>query len=116
MILHLLKFTKFTGIGMLFAGSLGAVLASTYADRRRFAYALAGPGFWLTWLSGVLILVATNGSPLTLWVIGSMVLSVVSLNALLYLVGREERSRSRVAALLVVLPLVACVALMTFKP
>jgi hypothetical protein len=115
MLLHFLKFTKVIGVALLFSGSIGTVLSTSHADRRRFAYALAGPGFWITWLSGVFLLIATDGSPLTLWVIGSMILSIVSLNAVLYLVGKEGR-RSGIASALVIVPLLCCVALMTFKP
>jgi hypothetical protein len=114
-VLPLLLFVKLLGVGALFAGSVGAVLVRDLGDRRRFAYALAGPGFGLTWASGFGLTSLMSQSLLSTWAIGSMALSLLSINAVLWSVGKDGR-RGAGAAAFVLVPLVATVALMVWRP
>jgi hypothetical protein len=111
----LLHFVKILAVAVLFAGTVGAVLARDLGDRRRFAYALAGPGFGATWARGFGLAAALEVSLLSTWVLGAMVLSFVSLQVVLFAVGKEGR-RTTLVASLAIAPLVGAVALMVWKP
>jgi hypothetical protein len=111
----ILKICKVLAVATLAAGAVGTVASRNYEDRKRFAYTMAGPGFGLCWAIGV-GLTHVNGVPLfSTWIVGSMLLSMISLNAILYLAGKEER-RGTVPALLVIAPLVGTVVLMVARP
>ena len=110
-----LRFLKVLSVAALFAGTIGAFLAREWKDRRLFAYALAGPGFGATWLAGFGLSEVTAQSLLAPWILGALGLSFFSLQVVLYGVGKESR-RGPVIALLAVLPLVGCVALMVWRP
>jgi hypothetical protein len=110
-----LRFAKVLGVAMLFAGTIGAVLPRDLADRRRFAYAVAGPGFGLTWASGFALVSMLEVGVLTWRVCGGIALSLFSIQVVLYAVGKEGR-RTPLVALLALAPLVAAVALMVWKP
>lgn len=111
----LLKFLKILAAAMLFTGTTGAVLARDLEDRRRFAYWLAGPGMGLSWLLGFVLGWSMQLSLFAFWVVAAIFLSLFSLQVVLFSVGREGRRGPLVAAL-ALLPLVACVALMLWKP
>lgn len=111
----LLKFIKILAVAMLFTGTLGALLARDLGDRQRFAYWLAGPGFGLSWLSGYLLVNVLELPLLTTWVVLSLVLSLFSLQVVLFAVGKEGR-RGPFTATLAIVPLVGTVALMLWKP
>jgi hypothetical protein len=111
----LLRFVKVLAVGALFAGSIGAILARDLADRRRFAFWLAAPGFAVAWICGFLLVAVTDRALLVPWTIGGVALSIVSLNGVLYAVGKEGR-RTLGAAALILVPLVATVALMVWRP
>jgi len=113
--LLLLRFAKLLAVLVLFAGSVGAVMPAPLEVRRRFAHRLAGPGFGATWALGILLTWARSISLLSTWLLLSFALSLVSLHGVLYAVGKEGR-RTRRAVALVVLPLVATLALMVFRP
>ena len=113
--LPLLLFLKLLGVGALFAGSVGAILVRDLGDRRRFAYALAGPGFGVSWACGFGLTSLMSQSLLSTWAVGSMALSLLSINAVLWSVGKEGR-RGAGAAAFVLVPLVATVALMVWRP
>jgi hypothetical protein len=110
-----LRVVKVLAVAALFAGSIGAVLARDLADRRRFAYWLAGPGFGLAWATGFGLVAVTAVSLLSWWILGALVLSFFSLQVVLFAVGREGR-RGPVTASLILLPLVATVVLMVYRP
>jgi hypothetical protein len=114
-VLLLLRFVKWMAVLALVTGSVGSVLPSNLTDRRRFAFWLAGPGFGLTWLSGFALVAYTGVSALSWWILGGAALSIVSINAVLYAVGREGR-RNSITALLAIAPLVVIVALMVWRP
>lgn len=113
--LELLKFLKLLGVAGLFSGTVGAVLARDLADRRRFAYAVAGPGFGVTWACGFGLAAFEEVSLTSAWILGAMVLSLTSLQVVLYGVGKEGRRTAAVAAMAIG-PLVATVGLMVWKP
>jgi hypothetical protein len=107
LLLPWLKTLKVLSVSVLFAGALGTVIASNPKDRSVFAYYLYGPALVLTWASAVELF--------SIWLLGSMGLSLVSLNAVLYIAGKDNR-RSPASIGLAVVPLVLTVALMIVKP
>ena len=113
--LELLKIVKLLGVATLFAGTIGSVVARDMTDRRRFAYALAGPGFGVTWACGIGMAALEEVSLLSTFILLSMVLSLASLQVVLYSVGKEGR-RTPLVAVLAVAPLAIVVALMVVKP
>ena len=110
-----LRFFKVLAVALLFTGSIGAVLTKDFVDRQRFAYALAGPGFGLTWSLGFGLAWVTGVSFLSWWILGALALSFVSLQGVLYVAGKDGR-RGAAAAIVILLPLVATVALMIWRP
>jgi hypothetical protein len=111
----LLRVIKLLAVGALFAGTLGAFVSRDLHDRRVFAYALAGPGFGLSWITGFALGGIEELELLATWVIAAMACSLFSLQVVLYAVGKEGR-RSVVAAAMALVPLVATVALMVYRP
>jgi hypothetical protein len=110
-----LRLAKLVAVVLLGAGTIGATLPLTLEQRRWFAYRMAGPGFGLTWTLGLLWAAVTDVPLTSSWILGSMVLSMVSLQAVLYLGGRAERG-GPVASFFALAPLIACLALMVFRP
>ena len=113
--LQLLKFVKVLAVAALFAGTVGALLPRDLDDRRRAAYALAGPGFGAAWLCGFGLAAFEEVPILSGWILGAMALSLLSLQVVLYAVGKDGR-RTSVTAALALLPLTAAVALMVWRP
>ena len=114
-----LRALKLLAVAAFAAGSLGATfpMAMPLATRRRLAATLAGPGFGLTWLLGFVLAGLTARSLLSGWILGSLALSLVGLQAVLYAVGKEGRAGpGRAGAFLVAaLTFVGCVLLMVTK-
>ena len=69
----------------------------------------------MTWLLGFILAWARNISALTPWIASAMVLSLVSINAVLYVAGRPGRV-SAASATAAILPLVVSVVLMIYRP
>jgi hypothetical protein len=109
------RFLKVLSVALLFSGSIGAVLARDFKDRQRFAYAIAGPGFGLTWALGFMLAWLTGVSLMSWWIMGALALSFVSLQGVLYVAGKDGR-RGAGAAIVILAPLVATVALMIWRP
>jgi hypothetical protein len=114
-VLLLLKFIKVLSVAALFSGTVGALWTRDLGDRRRFAYALAGPGFGVTWLCGFGLAAYEEVPILSGWILGAMALSLLSLQVVLYAVGKDGR-RTVGTALVALLPLAATVALMVWRP
>lgn len=110
-----LRFSKLAAVFVFAAGTIGAFVARDSADRRRFAYGLAGPGFLVTVLLGFLLAAGSGVSLLAPWIAGAVVLSIVCINAVLWSVGREGR-RSLLAGAIAIGALFATLALMVWKP
>jgi hypothetical protein len=108
-----LKIAKVLGVALLFAGTIGAFLPRDLADRRRAAYALAAPGFGVTWAAGFGLAAVTSTSLMSGWVLSGIVLSLFALQVVLYGVGKDGRRR---AAALAIAPLVVTAALMVLRP
>ena len=113
--LPLLRFLKLLAVAGLFTGSVGAVLPRDLADRQRFAYAIAGPCFGVAWLCGFGLAVQEEQPLLQSWILGGLVLSFFSLQAVLFAVGKEGR-RGPGVAVAILAPLVATVGLMVWRP
>jgi hypothetical protein len=114
-VIPLLRVLKLLSVAALFSGTVGAILPRDLGDRRVFAYALAGPGFGLAWASGFGLAGLEELPLLSTWVVSAMVLSLFSLQVVLFAVGKEGRRTPLVAALALV-PLVATVAVMVYRP
>jgi hypothetical protein len=114
-LIPLLRVIKLLSVAVLFAGTIGAFLPRDLRDRRVFAYALAGPGFGLAWATGFALGALEDLPLLSGWVIGGMACSLFSLQVVLFAVGKEGR-RSAVAVSMALVPLVATVALMVYRP
>jgi hypothetical protein len=110
-----LRVLKVLAVASLFSGTLGAVLPRHFGDRQFFAYALAGPGFGLAWICGFALAALEEIPVVSTWVIGAMILSLASLQVVLYAVGKDGR-RSPVVTVLAILPLVLTVVLMVYRP
>ena len=115
MLLLWIKFAKLLAVMLYLAGSVGTAAARAHDDRQRFAYALAGPGFGLTWLLGFVLAGVMGVSYSASWILGALGLSFVSLQATLYVAGQDGR-RTAASAAMILAPLVVCVWLMVFKP
>jgi hypothetical protein len=111
----LLRFLKVLSVAAVFAGTIGAFLPTSLRDRRVFGYGLAGPGFGAAWVCGFGLASVTRTSLLEWWVLSSFALSLFSLQVVLFAVGKDGRRRPGVAVL-ALLPLVATVALMVWRP
>jgi hypothetical protein len=111
----LLRFVKLLAVAGLFTGSIGAFVPRDIADRRRFAYAIAGPSFGAAWLTGFGLAAQEEQPLLQTWILGALALSFFSLQAVLFAVGKEGR-RGPGVAFAILAPLVATVALMVWRP
>jgi hypothetical protein len=114
-LIALLRFAKVLSVAALFTGTVGAFVPRDLRDRRVFAYAIAGPGFGLTWACGFFLAASMEISLLSSWILAALVLSFFSLQVVLYSVGKEGR-RGPVPASLAIAPLVATVGLMIWRP
>lgn len=110
-----LEIAKLLAVVTYFTGTVGAFLPERLEDRQRAAYALAGPGFGLTWILGFVLVWARQISALSLWIMAAMALSILSINVVLFATAKDGR-RSGTTASLAILPLVVCVILMVLRP
>ncbi|MCB9612054.1 MAG: hypothetical protein H6722_06315 [Sandaracinus sp.] len=112
-----LRFVKIVGVLVLVAGTLGAVLPvqMPLAARRRFAFAVAGPGLLVTWTAGFLLAYFAGHRLWSTWVVASMAISLISIQGVLYSAGRDGRASGKVAAF-TLLTVLAIVALMVWRP
>lgn len=115
LVLKLVRLAKLLAAFAFVAGSLGAVVPGDIERQRLMAYRVAGPGFGLTWCFGILLTFLTGTSLLSTFVIAGFGLSFVTLHAVLYSAGREER-RSRWPLVTVVASVTLTITLMVFRP
>lgn len=110
------RFAKLASVFFFVAGTLGAILPGLpLASRRRLVFWFAAPGFGCTWGFGFLLVALTRQSVLSTWILGSLALSLLDVNALLYIVGREGRL-SVVSGGLALVCLLGTLALMVWRP
>ena len=110
----LVKFAKVCAASLYVTGSVGAVFAKSYEERKRFAYFLAGPGFALSWAFGILLTWQSGVELLSLWILGTAACSLLSLNGVLYIAGADGR-RTKGSGLFVLMPLLLCLFFMVTK-
>jgi hypothetical protein len=109
---RLLLVLKLCGV-LLFAGGLiGAGIHGDVASRRRAVHRVASPGLVLTWATGYGLSVLIGVSLGQLWIVGGLALSLLAQLALVHSVTRGGPRSARLA----VLPLVATLVLMVFRP
>jgi hypothetical protein len=111
----LTRFTKALAVAALFTGTIGAFLPRDLVERRRFATFFAGPGFVVSWGAGFLLAYLSSTSLFSGWLLGSMALSLFSLQVVLYTVGKDGR-RGPITAFLATASLTATLALMVWRP
>ncbi len=110
-----LKLLKWIGVLAFTAGVAGAVLPHALADRRRAAHWLATPGIVLMWMGGYGLTREAGISMGSAWVAGAMLLSLVTLQAVVWGVERAERGRALVGGVAVI-TLLASLVLMVARP
>lgn len=115
MLVPLLRFIKLLAVAGLFTGSVGALVPRDLRDRQIFAYAIAGPSFGVAWACGFGLVAQEDVPLLQTWILGAIALSLFSLQAVLFAVGKEGR-RGPGVTIAILAPLVATVALMVWKP
>jgi hypothetical protein len=113
--LLVLRFLKHVAVLALAAGTIGAFVPEALAERRRFAFGLAGPGLGTTWTLGLVLAFGSSVSFLAPWIVGAIAASMISINVVLWSVGKEGR-RSPIAAAIACAGIVVSVALMVWKP
>lgn len=64
-----LRFLKFVGVLLFFAGVVGTFRAPDAATRRRWAEGHAAPGFVLTWTMGLALASTTGASLAQPWIV-----------------------------------------------
>lgn len=111
----LLKIGKLLGVLAFFTGTLGATWASSFEDRQRAAFRLAAPGFFLVWAFGVGLTRVAGISLLSVWLLGAAFCSLVTINAVLYAVGKEDRA-NRGARVFALGPFLIALVLMIWRP
>jgi hypothetical protein len=105
---------KLLGVLLYAGGLLAAFVSTSLKERKRAVHAIASPGLALTWAGGYLLTIQLH-LPLTeLWILGGLVLSLVSQLALVHSVSRDRRSVP--AFLAAAIPLFGALALMVFRP
>lgn len=114
-VLLILRFVKLIGVALLATGTIGAFVPRALEDRRRFGYAIAGAGFGLTWSAGIATAFGAGVSLFASWIVGAALASLVSINVVLWAIGKEGR-RSPSAGALAAALLALALALMVWKP
>lgn len=112
-----LRLVKFIGIGLLFAGTVSVVLPfeMPLATRRKLAFSLVAPGFFVTWGAGLALAGLAGHSLLSSWILGSFALSILSVQGVIYAAAREGRAGIG-ASLVALLPLLGTLVLMVWRP
>lgn len=110
-----LRLAKWVGLMTFSAGVAGAVLPSSWEDRQRAVYQLATPGFVLTWMAGYGLMRSTSVSMGSPWISGTLLLSLVTLQAIVWGVERPDRRRG-VVAVVALGGLLGSTALMVARP
>lgn len=110
-----LRLLKLLAVMVYATGTIGAAMPLPLEARRLFAYRLAGPGFGLTWFIGICWTQAVDVSLVSRFILGAMVSSFTSLQAVLYLAGAEGRGGPTSRSLAIV-PLVLCFVFMVLRP
>ncbi len=115
--LTLLRFLKlFFACAYVFAA-----LAATFpaeiplATRRRLGLAIGGLSFGGTWICGFWLAAWMEYRFLSTWVVGSLVLSLLSLQGVLF-ASTKERESTRGAFWLTLVSLLGILALMVWRP
>jgi hypothetical protein len=104
---------KFVSV-LTYSAAMGAAFfASAPEARKRAVHGVASPSLLVIWLAGYLLTIQLGISLMELWIIGGLLLSLISLGALIYSVSIR---RSRLVFCAAVLPLVSVLALMVFRP
>jgi hypothetical protein len=111
---RILLLLKFVGVLLYAGGLVASLVASELAERKRAVHAIASPALLLVWVAGYLLSTQLQVPLTELWLLGGLVLSLVSQTALVYSVSRPLPLMR--AAVLAGLPLVLVLILMVFRP
>lgn len=112
-----LRLLKFIGVGLLFAGTLSVVLPFEMprATRRKLAFSLVAPGFFVTWGAGLVLAGLAGHSFLSTWILASLALSILSVQGVIYAAVRENAAGLG-ASVVAIVPLIGTLALMIWRP
>ena len=105
---------KFVGVLLYAGGLIGSFIATSLVDRKRAVHAVASPGLVITWSAGYLLITQLHVPLTELWILGAIVLSLVSQLALVYSVSRDRRTVG--AFVMSGVPLFLVLVLMVFRP
>jgi hypothetical protein len=105
---------KFLSVMGFAGGAIGVFLATEDDARKRAVHRIASPSLLLVWLLGYALLMIHGWPLFELWVVSSVVLSVITNGVLSYCAARSKAGPMELFCTIV--PLVAIVALMVFKP
>jgi hypothetical protein len=108
LVLKLLAVLGFAG------GIVGAFVSNEPLDRKRAAHHVASPSLLVVWVTGYLLLHLSGGSPMELWTLGGLVLSLLA-NVLLGMCVATGR-RGLGPFLGVAAPVICAVFLMVLRP
>ena len=105
---------KFVGVLLYAGGLIGSFVATSLVDRKRAVHSVASPGLVITWSAGYLLITQLHVPLTELWILGAIVLSLVSQLALVYSVSRDRRTVG--AFVMSGVPLFLVLVLMVFRP
>ncbi len=105
---------KFVGVVLYAGGLIGSFVATSLVDRKRAVHSIASPGLVITWSAGYLLITQLHVPLTELWILGAIVLSLVSQLALVYSVSRDRRTIGTL--IMSGVPLLLVLVLMVFRP
>jgi hypothetical protein len=110
-----LRFLKFVGVAVFFAGVVGTFRSADREQHRRWAEGHAAPGYVLTWVMGLGLASLTGAKLAQPWIVLGALLGTTSVLATLaqaHLAGSKSKPLSAVASL----AFIASLAAMVWKP
>lgn len=110
-----LRFLKFVGVAVFFAGVVGTFRATDREQRRRWAEGHAAPGYVLTWVMGLGLASTTGATLAQTWIVLGVLagsLSVLATLAQAHMTAQKSKPLSALASL----AFIASLAVMVWKP
>jgi hypothetical protein len=111
---QLFLIVKFAGVIAYAAGFAGCFLCDADPGRKRAVHTVASPALVLIWVSGYGACVQADIALTEIWILGSIVLSLFSLMALIHSASRGTRGWRAIS--LAGAPLLAVIVLMVLRP
>lgn len=105
---------KFLSVMGFAGGAIATFLAKDANTQKQAVHRVASPSLLAVWLSGYALLMIQDWPLFELWVVGSLLLSVIANGALSYCAAQGKRGPREL--LCTALPVICIVVLMVFKP